>query len=384
MSVGVWLGSAPLEGVPTAADWARWIRLGRAPDARDGVGFAERWAEDLELLAGHGLTELALEVPWAAVEPERGRHDEVAWAAVRDRFVRAKELGLAPWAVLVDGTLPGWFADDEGGFGDDRARSLLWPRHVDTVGERLGDLVAGWVAQREPLRRVVRGHLLGIAPPGRRDAESTATGVRDALLADLEAWRLLAETAPIAASVTARLVVADDRTGATGDGLTAAKHTRVDERLWWAPAASMLVDGRIEVPNLAETELDGAAGRLVDRVIATVRPTLVVGADGGWRSRLDRSEMVRALVRATETFDELPVIGSADLAGVAADGQNRPDHLRALMEVTEATGWWQADPIDGWAWEHGFRAGTGVFDADRNPRPELTAFSSEPGRSSAN
>ncbi len=370
--LGAWLGSAPLEGVPEAADWARWIRSGRAPAAGDGVGFGDRWAEDLELLAHHGVREVALEVPWARVQPEPGRTDEIAWATLRDRFVRAAELGMTPWAVLVDTTLPGWFADDEGGFADDRARGLLWPRHVDMVGERLGDVVGGWVAQREPVRRVVRSTLLGLAPPGRRDAEATATGIRDALLADIEAWRLLHGTAPIAASVTARLVVAAEAGGA-GDEATIARNTRVDERLWWAPSSSALVDGRIEVPNLAERTLDGPAGRLVDRVVASVRPTLVVGADGSWRSRVDRAEMVRALRRATETFDELPVVGSADLAGVVDDGRNRPDHLAALREASPA-GWWQADPIDGWRWEHGFRAGGGVFDADRDARPEVAAL----------
>ncbi len=365
--VGAWLGSAPLEGVPPRADWARWIQTGRAPDSGDGVGFGERWAEDLDLLVAHGVSEVGLEIPWAAVEPEMGSSDEVAWATVRDRFVRARELGLSAWAVLVDTTLPGWFTDDEGGFDDDRARGLLWPRHVDRVGERVGDLVDGWIAQREPVRRVVRSRLLGLAPPGRRDAEATATGIRDALLADLEAWRLLAGTAPVAASVTARLVVAAD------DTIEAARNTRIDERLWWAPAASMLVDGRIEVPNLSDRALDGPAGRLVDRIIASVRPTLVVAADGSWRSRTDRAEQVRALVRATETFDELPVLGSADLAGVADDGQHRSDHLMALREAAPA-GWWQADPIDGWRWEHGFTPGAGVFDADRNARPEVAAL----------
>ena len=363
--LGAWLGAAPLEGVPPTADWSRWIRDGRAPGSGDGIGFGERWAEDLELLAGHGITGIGLEVSWASVEPEPGTSDAVAWAVLRDRFVRARELGLSVWAVLVDGTLPGWFADNEGGFADDRARGLLWPRHVDRVGERLGDLVDGWISQREPVRRVIRAQLLGLAPPGRRDAESTATGVRDALLADLEAWRLLAGTSPIAASVTARLVVAED------DSVEAARNTRIDERLWWAPTASMLVDGRIEVPNLADRELDGPAGRLVDRVVASARPTLVVGADGSWRSRADQDEMVRALVRASETFDELPVVGSADLAGVDDDGRRRPDHLAALSGATPA-GWWQADPIDGWRWEHGFQPGAGVFDADRNPRAEAT------------
>ena len=90
----------------------------------------------------------------------------------------------------------------------DRARGLLWPRHVDWVGETFGDLVDGWVPQREPLHWALRRHLRAEAPPGGRDLKAAVQAVRAAMLADGEAWRLLRGTAPVATWQTARAIVA--------------------------------------------------------------------------------------------------------------------------------------------------------------------------------
>ena len=143
---GVVLTATELEGCSPAADWSRWIARGRAPDSERGsprTGFASSWAEDLEQLAGLGASTVTLTLEWADLEPQPGDIDNAAVEFRRDLLRTASELGLTPWACLVDGTLPGWFADDEGGFVDDRARGLLWPRHIDWIGETFGDLVQG-------------------------------------------------------------------------------------------------------------------------------------------------------------------------------------------------------------------------------------------------
>lgn len=206
METGAVLTATEIEGVAPAADWSLWIRRGRAPAPALTTSFAESWVEDLEQLASLGITTVQVTLEWASLEPRPGAHDEVAVEFRRDLIQGAKANGLQVWACLVDGTLPGWFADDAGGFNDDKARSLLWPRHIDWIGEHFGDLVDGWVPQREPITWALRRYLLATAPPGRSDPIQAAKAVQAAVLADAEAWRLLEGTAPVATYQTARTI----------------------------------------------------------------------------------------------------------------------------------------------------------------------------------
>src|SRR6266545_366075 len=106
-----------------------------------GNGFHTRAAEDLRLLADLGLGEVRVGVDWARLQPEPGRLDD-------DRAA-----GLAMWATLWEGPVPGWFAD-EGGFADDRAAGRWWPRWVETAADAFGDRVDGWFPMDDPVSRL--------------------------------------------------------------------------------------------------------------------------------------------------------------------------------------------------------------------------------------
>ena len=325
---------------------------------------------------------MALTLEWAALEPHPGRHDQPAVEFRRDVLAGARGLGLDVWACLVDGTLPGWFADDEGGFGDDRARGLLWPRHIDWIGEAFGDLVDGWIPQREPLHRALRGHLLGTAPPGRRDAVRAAEAVQAAMLAEGEAWRLLRGTAPVATHQTARLVHAqpdDVRAGPQAAGL---------ERLLWHPWLGALTDGRLAVGDLPERAVDHLRDAF-DRVIVELRPSIRVDGTGRWRHHpADQAPGPRGLAmwpeaqaeaaaRVLDEMGERPVIAAGSLADVTDDGRARPDHQQAMLALVDElglAGWWQSSPIDGYHFEHGFALHPGLLTADRGETPAAEKY----------
>ncbi|NEP28248.1 MAG: hypothetical protein F6K49_42185, partial [Moorea sp. SIO3I6] len=57
--------------------------------------------------------------------------------------------------------MPGWFGDDSGSFGDERAREYSWLRHVDRCAERFGDVVQGWTPIEDPIGWALRGYSLG-------------------------------------------------------------------------------------------------------------------------------------------------------------------------------------------------------------------------------
>lgn len=199
---GPWWGTAAAatqcEGAPPRADWARWEAEGRAPASRDGNGFRTRFADDLALLADHGVGHHRLTVEWARLEPHPGRWDGDEVDHLRRVLSAGREAWIDMWACLLHGSAPGWFTDDERGWLGDEA-VLTWARHVDRVAEAVGDLVAGWIPVHEPEVLARLGYGEGSFPPGRHDPGDHGDARAALLAAEAEAARLLASgSAPVA------------------------------------------------------------------------------------------------------------------------------------------------------------------------------------------
>jgi beta-glucosidase len=173
------------------------------PPSADGNGFRTRYADDFALLAEHGITHHRLTVEWARLQPEEGRWDEDEVAHLRRVLEAGRDAGVAVWACLLHGSAPGWFTDDQRGWLDDKAATLTWPRHVDRVGEALGDLVAGWVPIHEPDLQARLGYGEGTFPPGRHGENDERDALAALLTAEAEAARLL-RTGDAPVAVTAR------------------------------------------------------------------------------------------------------------------------------------------------------------------------------------
>ncbi len=382
---GAVLTATELEGCSPAADWSRWIARGRAPDsARNSIrtGFVDSWAEDVEQLAGLGMTALAVTLEWSELVPREGQVDQAQVEFRRDILRSIAANGMTPWVCLVDGTLPGWFTDDRGGFLDDEARGLLWPRHIDWIGETFGDLVGGWVPQREPLHWALRRYLQATAPPGRRDPVKAAEAVRAAMLADGEAWRLLQGTAPVATYQTARQLyhnIDDVKAGPQAAGV---------ERLLWHPWISAITEGRLVVGDLPVRTVDHLRDSF-DRVIVELRPPVRIDGQGRWHHHpADEipgptglvawpEALAEAVHRVSDELDGKEVVAAANLGDVTDDGRARPDHQQTLMAMVEdqgLAGWWQSSPIDGYHFEHGFNLRPGLLSTDRRETPAADKY----------
>ena len=372
---------------PTGAGGSRPV----GSQSQGSPPFAESWPDDLDALASLGITAIQLTFEWARLEPRPGHYDEAAHELRAEIAAGARARGLEVWACLVDGTLPGWFADDEGGFGDDRSRSLLWPRHVDRIGERFGHLVDGWVPQRDGIGWALARHLLGSAPPGDSDPRRAAEAVRASLLADGEAWRLLQGTSPVAWSLGARAI------RSRPDEVGARSWATWTEHMLWRSWLRALLDGRLDVAGLPERDADHLRGAF-DRLIVELRPAIEVDGSGRWHPHPgDRppgpsgwvawpDAMVEALRRVADEAGDHPIVAAGSLADVTDDGRARPDHLRAVLDgvtdvaaETDIAGWWQASPIDGYHWQHGHRLRPGLLDADRAERLAAATFRAHPG-----
>ncbi|MEI7593594.1 MAG: family 1 glycosylhydrolase [Actinomycetes bacterium] len=374
------------EGASSASDWFRWEESGRAPRSKTGNGFTQRFDEDFQLLASFGLTHHQLSLDWSRLEPEPERHDLAAIEHYRAILTAAADHGISVWASLHHFALPGWFSENEGGFVDDRARSYVWPRHVDWVAETFGDLLFGWVPIYQPGVFVERGWHARLGPPNLADPEQHALALRATHLANFEAWRLLRSGDQPVMTIHDLSPVEPGVKSRHPDELDAARlaTAQADHLTWsWTRA---LRDGVLEIPGLPPREIDDLAGSfdVIGFSYSGARTIYAEGEVGPYPAdiRLDDTgigpwtEGLGITIR--RLADELPgrkyVV--AGLGVGTSDDRWRTDVLRdALSEIESAladgydiAGMFHHTGIDSYQWERGFDTQFGLFDQDRTPR----------------
>jgi beta-glucosidase len=399
---GVAMTASGSLGVSPRSDWGRWVDRGLLAPSSDGSGFGVDFRTDVELFADHGLRAVRWTIDWARLEPTSGRWDSDAVDLVTEVLRAARSAGIAVWAVLDEGPLPGWFTDDQGGFGDEAGLRRTWPRHVDRVAEAFGDLVAAWVPVLDPYTRAAEGWLWGTRPPGRRDEHAFADALRTQHLASHEAARLLAsgeppvvaciDLAPVHAGVTSR--EPDERE-------VAGQRARRIEQLRWDVWIRALGDGVVSVPGHADLEVEGLV-TAYDIVGFTFRGGLTVYADGstgpypldaavaadGWAPWPEELGVVVRRLHDALPHRPLALLSAGLVAG--EDDWRTEVIARTALEVERAVAdrvplvaaFWQSG-IDGWTPEAGLTVPDGVIDRARHPRPSAAVLAAAAERRGA-
>ena len=187
-----------------------------------------RWAEDLDLMAAHGLNAYRFSVSWPRVQPD-GR------GVVNDRgmdFYRRLTDGLCERGIRPALTLNHWDipqAIQDGGGWQSRETVDRFAEYTRLVVEALGDRVEWWITHNEPWIVSALGYRLGIHAPGMRDTEAELRCAHHLLLshgAAVEAYRASGASAPI--GITLNLLPtypqtdteADARAARLSDGYT--------------------------------------------------------------------------------------------------------------------------------------------------------------------
>jgi beta-glucosidase len=370
---GFWWGtgasSTQCEGAAPASDWARWEAMGRAPESGDGNGFATRYGEDFRLLAEHGLTHHRLSIEWARIEPSEGQRDADAVEHYVEVLRAARAAGISPWVTLHHFTLPGWFADDRGGFLDDRSGRYFWSRHVDFCAEAFGDLVFGWKPVNEPVFYALSGFLTGQFPPGRSDADDYRTVRRAIHVANADAARLLRGSGAPVATIHGLVPIFPS------DGSPEAKRAaaRAESAIWESWSEPEL----LEPFDLLGFSYYSATAVGPDGRWAPYPPSARVGPMGyaPWSEGLGH-----VLNRLANDFPGKPLLVCEHGVGTTDDTW-RVDVLRdSLAEVERAVdggidvrGFFHWTAVDNYEWLHGYTVPFGLFDRERNAR-ESAAF----------
>ncbi|MGZ4693948.1 MAG: family 1 glycosylhydrolase [Acidimicrobiales bacterium] len=385
---GFWWGtgasSTQTEGAAPTSDWYRWEHAGRAPLSGDGNGFATRYAEDLRLYADHGLTHHRLSLEWARLEPTQGRHDPAAVEHYREVLTVARDVGISVWACLQHVTLPGWFADDLGGFVPERNR-IHWHRHVDWVAETFGDLIFGWKPVHQPHAYAVLGFQTGLHPPGVADEADFAEALEAIHLANHEAWRLLRSgDQPVATIHDLTPVHPAVRTDNPHERTAADERAhRFDEAAWcWTRA---LREGVLQVPGRPAIELPDMAGSF-DLIGFSYAFAMTMFTDGVGPYPADArvgplgyapwpEGLGLVLRRLAEELPGRPLV--IDECGFGTDDDEwRTSLLRESLEQVEMAlddgldirGLFHRTGVDGYEWDEGFDVPFGLFDRDRAPK----------------
>ncbi len=294
-----------------------------------GDGFDTRYAEDLALLAEHGLHDVRLPVDWASLQPRAGAWDEERAEWYRHVLDAADASGVRVWLALFDraAAIPGWFLDERG-FVDDRATARFWPRWVEAVAEAFGARVSGWFPFDDPVGRA--------AESAGDDSLRHQEAIVNLLTAWRDSWRILRGGPPVATSL-----------GAFGPKV---------ENDWWATVwLHSLHDGVLAVPGRGERELadlDGACDVVGLRLA-------VDGTPIGWERHVGD-----ALHRAAEALPNHQ-LAIAQLAVKGPDADEQGILFQAASSVIAQTGTDIAVA---------FTPFSHLFTLDRDPRPTLGAW----------
>ena len=385
---GTGASSTQCEGAASTSDWWEWERRGKAPLSGEGNGFAERFAEDFELLARLGLTHHRLSIEWARVEPEEGRHDPEAIAHYRDVLSAASAAGVTPWVCLHHFTLPHWFAA-AGGFLVDDNRTRHWLRHVNFMAETFGDLVGGWQPVNETNYYAAAAYRGRGWPPGHNDKDEWAAVSEGIQLATAEAAVRLRHTGVPVASIFGLSceVRLDDRPD------TAAKAASL-RAINWDAGIGLFRDGILRIPGRKPVVRPDLAGSF-DLVGFSYYATIGVAAGRvvPYPADAPLSPLGYAISAAglglvlTRLADELP--GTPLLVaeyGIGTDDDAvRARYLTdglavihdALARGIDIRGLFHWTAVDNYEWQHGFDVRFGIVDRQRTVRPSAHVLARE-------
>jgi beta-glucosidase len=162
--------------------------------------FYNRWAEDLDLLAGLGLNAFRFSIAWPRIQPDgRGEPNQRGIDFYRRLIDGLHARGIKPAITLYHWDLP-QALEDAGGWPN-RDTAERFGEFAQIVGSAIPETDALWTTLNEPLQVAHQGYRVGTHAPGRCDGALAAAATHHLLLGHGLALRALRDTLPAAARI---------------------------------------------------------------------------------------------------------------------------------------------------------------------------------------
>ncbi len=404
---GTATSATQIEGGCASSDWSLFAREpgktkhGDTPDvACDGW---RRWPDDVALQKTLGLGAYRLSIEWARIEPRPGEIDRDALETYARMLGALRDARIEPMVTLHHFTLPLWLARRGGVLAADFAeRFALFAR---VAVDALGDLCRLWITINEPNVLAAHAYLLGVWPPGEKNALHALRAHYALLEAHVAAYRVLKQARgdAVAVGVAHHLRVTEpERAGERGDRLAARAFAHVFNDAF----AAALCEGKMYGP--LDSLWHGSHGRRGFRVTEAlgtqdffginyysrdvvrlslrhaaelfVARTVPLGAevsDLGWEVY---PQGLGYLIRRWAERSRLPVYVTENGIADASDAKRGPFLVRHLSEIASAIadgvpvqGYFHWSLLDNFEWAEGYGPRFGLVEVDyttqeRRPR----------------
>lgn len=318
-----------VEGGNANNDWWAWEHdpdSGCVEPSGDAIDHYHRYEEDIALLAGLGFTAYRFSLEWSRIEPEDGEFSRAALLHYRRMCEACRAHGLEPIVTLHHFTTPRWV----GALGGWETAEAVdrFVRYSDRALGALADVVGRVCTVNEPNIVATMGYLMGVFPPGRRDA-SLRRVVNDRFIEAHQRTAGLARDAGLPVGMT--LAMQDWQAVDGGEDRRARllanyedvylEAARGDDFIGVQTYSRELVgpEGPRPVPQGAETTQMGyefypeALGATIRRAHAMTDGTPVLVTENGVATADDtrRVEYVRRALRCVRSCldDGIPVLG---------------------------------------------------------------------------
>lgn len=186
------LGTEENHNLPTLPIWKVVEPLAEVPEnyvSGDGVEHFKRYSVDMEIARKLEFNAFRFSIEWSRLEPEEGKWDEVAIEHYRNYIKTLRAKGMEPFLNLWHYTYPIWF-DQKGGF-EHRKNLQYFERFVEKVGLEYGNELAYIITLNEPNVYSSFSYLLGVWPPGQKNALKALKVYRNLIRVHKSAYHIL-------------------------------------------------------------------------------------------------------------------------------------------------------------------------------------------------
>jgi beta-glucosidase len=161
-----------VEGGNWNNDWWAWEHAPGTPcqeSSGDACDHWHRWPQDVALVSDLGFGAYRFSLEWSRIEPEEGEWSRVALDHYRAMCEGCRERGIEPIVTFHHFTTPRWLAA-KGGWTVP-ATADAFARFCERAATHLRGAMGRACTINEPNIVATFGHLHGVFPPGKRDAD---------------------------------------------------------------------------------------------------------------------------------------------------------------------------------------------------------------------